>query len=63
MPSTSSISSCEAFISRSIEPKCEASARAFTPPIPGIPSAYSTRWKGWRLDASIELTRFSADRR
>ena len=63
MPSTSSISSLEAASSRSIDPKCEASWRAFTAPMPGIPSAYSTRWNGWSLERSIEATRFSADLR
>ena len=63
MPSTSSISSGVASISRSIEPKCAASARAFTKPIPGMPSAYSTRLNGCRFERSIEPTRFSADLR
>ena len=63
MPSTSSSSSLEAASSRSIDRKCAASWRALTAPMPGMPSAYSTRWKGWSFERSIDATRFSADRR
>ena len=61
IPSTAVSSSSDAASSASIERSWRARLRAFTKPMPAMPSAYSTRWKGCCLDASIASTRFAAE--
>jgi hypothetical protein len=60
-PSTAARSSTGAAVSDSSDPNADARARATVGPTWRMPSATSSRLRGWRFDASIAPSRLAAE--